>query len=219
MWILHPAGHNQVDIAPNNMFERRIEVEIVMEDVRTFGLELHKKIDVAAARVKAVGERPATTPRSQAILVGVYEDIERNPADIELDQFYPSAPETVWQALTDPTTLSEWFLQSVGYATGIGSQFMFLIPSDPPAEIACEVIEATAPTQLTWNWRDMRMSTTVDWPVFWSVSPHGRGARLALVQRGFDLDDKPQKMARSGMERFFWRNALAQLGPVLKRST
>ncbi len=133
---------------------------------------------------------------------------------IELGQFYPHAPVQVWQAFTDSTAIQKWFLQSVGYVAEVGAEFMFLIPSDPPAQIACTVVEAEPEARLAWSWRDMRSPVSVDWPVLWSIHEHGRGTQLLLSQDGFDPDDKRQRMARNAMERF-WRTPFAQLGPVL----
>ena len=137
-----------------------------------------------------------------------------NPMHIELGQFYPHAPDRVWRAFTDSAVVQEWFLHSVGYSVEIGAEFMFLIPAEPPAEITCTVAEAVPTARLTWSWRDMRSVVPVDWPVSWSLHPHGRGTQLLLCQRGFDPDDRRQRMARNAMERF-WRTPFAQLGPVL----
>ncbi len=88
------------------------------------------------------------------------QDAALNPAHIELDRSYPHPPATVWQALTDSSVVAKWFLPSVGYSAEVGAQFMFLVPTDPPAEVACEVLEAEPVSRLTWNWRDMRSATT-----------------------------------------------------------
>ena len=141
-------------------------------------------------------------------------DKDQDPMRIELGQFYPHAPRQVWQAFTDSTVIQQWFLQSVGYVVEVGAQFMFLIPSDPPAEIACTVVEAQPSARLAWSWRDTRSSVATDWPVLWSMHAHGRGTHLILSQQGFDPDDRRQQMARNAMERF-WRTPFAQLGPVL----
>lgn len=141
-------------------------------------------------------------------------DAELNPEHIELAQFYPRAPEVVWRALTDSDVVAQWFLRSVGYSARVGDHFMFLIPSDPPAEIACEVVESVPASRLRWEWLDMRSASPVRWPVSWTITAHGRGTRLALLQTGFDLSDKRQKMARSGMSRF-WRTPFVRLGTVL----
>ena len=133
---------------------------------------------------------------------------------IELGQFYPHSPDRVWRAFTDSAVVQVWFLRSVGYSVEIGACFMFLIPAEPPAEITAMVVEAVPAARLTWSWRDMRSVVPADWPVTWSLNPHGRGTRLLLSQRGFDPDDRRQKMARNAMERF-WRTPFAQLGPVL----
>ncbi|GAB3130537.1 SRPBCC domain-containing protein [Tsukamurella serpentis] len=144
------------------------------------------------------------------------QDPELNPAVIELDQFYRHPPERVWRALTEPAVLEQWLLQSVGYSAEVGTNFMFVVPTDRPAEIAGEVLECEPVSRLTWNWRDMRSGAPRQWPVTWSLHRHARGTRLVLVQSGFDIDDRRQKMARSGMSRN-WRTTLARLGDVLDR--
>lgn len=164
--------------------------------------------EVAVCRFPRVCARPSWHTG------GMDQDAELNPAHIEMDQFYSHSPELVWRALADPAVLERWCMQTVGYSAEVGTQFMFVIPSDPPSEVASEVLEANPISRLTWNWRDMRSDVPFDWPVAWTLHDHGHGSRLLLVQSGFDLDDRRQKMARSGLGRN-WRTALNKLGSVL----
>lgn len=53
--IFHRVGHDEVGIAPNDVFKRSLEVEIVMKHVLAAALELHQEIDVAPTGIEAVG--------------------------------------------------------------------------------------------------------------------------------------------------------------------
>ncbi|MFG1796281.1 SRPBCC domain-containing protein [Nocardia sp. NPDC049149] len=144
-------------------------------------------------------------------------DPELDPTRVELGRFYPQPPETVWHALTDSTVVEQWLLPSVGFdGAQVGTSFIFTVPTNPPAEIACEVLAATPGAAMTWSWVDLRGPNPTPWTVTWAVQPQGRGTRLLLINSGFNIEDKRQKMQRNVMERG-WRQTLSKLGEVLDR--
>ncbi|MCZ4552510.1 hypothetical protein O4213_21145 [Gordonia rubripertincta] len=62
--ILHRVGHDEIYIATDDLFKRRLEVEVVMKNVLAVSFELDDEIDVAAARVKlSVKTEPKTRNR------------------------------------------------------------------------------------------------------------------------------------------------------------
>jgi hypothetical protein len=57
------------------------------------------------------------------------------------------------------------------------------------------------------------------WVVDWILQPQGRGARLLLTQKGFDIENRRQKMVRNAMERSWKRVVLPRLGEVIPPPT
>jgi uncharacterized protein YndB with AHSA1/START domain len=141
----------------------------------------------------------------------------RDTTSVEIGRFYPHPPEQVWQALTDPNLVAQWLMPSAGFAAAeAGTHFVFAIPTQPPGEIACEVLAVRSGEHLTLSWVDLRATRPARWMVDWTVHLHGRGIRFLLRHSGFGIDDRRQKMARNGMERM-WHRVLAQLGELLGR--
>jgi uncharacterized protein YndB with AHSA1/START domain len=139
---------------------------------------------------------------------------ELDPASVEIDRFYPHSPAAVWQALTDPIALSRWLTPVTGFAVEVGNHFILNVPSQPPGEIACEVLAVRSGAGLTLGWVDLRAPRPARWVVDWRLRPEGRGTRMFLDHKGFDTDDRRQKMARNAMERM-WRGRMAELGRLL----
>ncbi|MCZ8379974.1 SRPBCC domain-containing protein [Mycobacterium sp. CPCC 205372] len=145
-------------------------------------------------------------------------DPELDPTAVEIGRFYPHEPDLVWRALTDPKVVEQWLMPSTGMAAAAeGTHFVFMVPTQPPGEIACEVLQLRPGEQLVLSWVDLRATRPARWVVDWAVHREGRGTRLLLTHSGFDINDRRQKMARNGMERM-WRRALTQLGELLDRT-
>lgn len=141
-------------------------------------------------------------------------DSELDPAAVEVGGFFPHSPDVVWRALTEPDLLERWLMRSIGFAASVGTHFTFAVPTQPPAEIACEVLAARPGEQLTLSWVDLRAEHPTRWIVDWMIQPQGTGTRLLLTQTGFDIEDRRQKMARNALERG-WKVALSRLREVL----
>lgn len=141
-------------------------------------------------------------------------DNELDPSRVELGRFYPQPPAIVWQALTDSAVVEKWLLPSVGFDATVGTHFLFTVPSNPPAEIVCEVLAATPEQAMSWSWMDMRGPQPVRWILEFELRSEGRGTRLLITTSGFDIEDKRQRMQRNNVERG-WRQILPKLGNVL----
>ncbi|MFD3704386.1 SRPBCC domain-containing protein [Nocardia sp. NPDC058658] len=148
--------------------------------------------------------------------VEVTSDAELDPAAIEIGSFFPQPPEVVWRALTDPRLLELWLMRSVGFSATVGTHFILVVPTEPSAEIACEVLAVRAGEQLTFSWVDLRAERPARWVMDWTIKPQGKGTRLLLSQTGFDIEDKRQKMARNALERGWRRTVMRRLGDVLE---
>lgn len=142
-------------------------------------------------------------------------EAELDPAAVELDTYLSHPPPTVWRALTDPELVELWLMRSIGLSPVVGATFVFVVPSEPTAEIACEILTVRPVEQLTHTWVDLRADTPARWVLDWSIHPHGRGTRLLLTQTGFDITDHRQRMARNALERGWSRTVLPRLADIL----
>ncbi|MEG8179794.1 SRPBCC domain-containing protein [Nocardia terpenica] len=141
-------------------------------------------------------------------------DSELNPAAVEIGNFLAHEPGAVWRALTDPDLLELWLMRSVGFTASVGTHFIFVVPTHPTEEIACEVLTCHPPEHILFTWVDLRATHPARWLVDWTLAPQGRGTRLLVTHTGFDLNDRRQKMARNALERG-WKSALTRLREVL----
>ena len=141
-------------------------------------------------------------------------EAELDPAAVEIGGFFAHPPEVVWRTLTEADLVGQWLMDSVGLIASAGTHFFFMVPTQPAAEIACEVLAARPAGQLTYTWVDLRAKSPARWVVDWVLEPQGRGTRVLLTQTGFDIGDRRQKMARNAMERG-WRGALTRLRALL----
>lgn len=139
-----------------------------------------------------------------------------DPAAVEIGNFLTQPPALVWRALVEPDLVERWLMRSIGLTAEVGTHFIFVVPTEPTGEIACEVLAARPGEQLTYSWVDLRAKYPTRWEVDWVLETQGRGTRVLLTQTGFDINDRREKMARNAMERG-WRTTLVRLGEVLDR--
>ena len=96
---------------------------------------------------------------------------------IDVDLLHP--PRRVWQAITDPEALRDWFM-----AAEIGADGFTLRPAGVPGldePISGELVEVTSGERLVMRWRAEQLHTLVTV----TLQPTERGCRLSVVQRGF----------------------------------
>jgi uncharacterized protein YndB with AHSA1/START domain len=121
---------------------------------------------------------------------------------IQVDEFLPHPPDTVWRALVDPDLLARWLMPN-DFKPVVGHRFTFRTDPVPAAGfsgvVECEVLELRAEQQLTISWRHAGRTNGLDTTVTWRLSPEGRGTRLFLEHSGFDPDDPAQDLARTIM--------------------
>lgn len=96
-------------------------------------------------------------------------------------------PERVWQAITDPKEVAQWFPDRVEGDLKLGSRDSFVWDEHGSFEV--EVMESERPSRFVWRWaggdeRTLQESSTL---VEWTLEARdGGGTFLHLRESGFD---------------------------------
>jgi uncharacterized protein YndB with AHSA1/START domain len=137
---------------------------------------------------------------------------------IEVEEFLPHAPATIWRALTEPELIARWLMEN-DFQAIVGHKFhMRGIPV--PAVgfsglVASEVLDVETEKVLRISWRDAHSGNNLDSTVTWSIAAEDTGTRLSLVHDGFDPSE-PTHVASHRIMSGGWRNhVLPRLGQTL----
>ncbi len=130
------------------------------------------------------------------------------PGVIRLEQYIDHPPAKVWRALTEPGLHAKWWAAGdvrpvVGhrFELDMGPQF---------GKQPCEVLAVEAERLLSYSFAPGSLGTTITW----RLQPEGKGTRLFLEHKGFDLDSPLGKAAFAGMGGG-WPSLLKKIGGVL----
>ncbi|MET3897513.1 uncharacterized protein YndB with AHSA1/START domain [Devosia sp. UYZn731] len=112
--------------------------------------------------------------------------------DIVVDEVFPHAPETIWNALTSGALIARWLIAPTGFAPVPGTHFTY---QTTPAGtwdgvIQCQVLEVIPNERFVYAWRGGHESNAgygsrLDTVVTFILSKVENGARLRLVHSGF----------------------------------
>ncbi len=135
---------------------------------------------------------------------------------VMLDVELKSPIERVWNALTDPATLSRWMLfKSNDFQPVVGHAFQFRDAPGFDGVIDCEVLEVDKPRRLSYTWAsdqvgpsNLQFPTVVTWTL---TEAEGGVTRLHLEQTGFPSEAKQE----IGGAKYGWDMMLDQLQSVL----
>src|SRR5690606_10536311 len=132
---------------------------------------------------------------------------------VALDVELKSPIERVWQALTDPATLSKWMMfETKDFRPVVGHKFQFRMEPDPSWSIVvdCEVLVVDEPRRLSYTWvvEAQAHTTTVTWTL---EEPESGGTRLHMEQSGFRSEAKQE----IGGAKASWTKMLQQLEALL----
>lgn len=120
----------------------------------------------------------------------------------------------VWQALTDPATLTRWMLfETEDFRPVVGQRFHFRgkAATGWTAVVEGEVLVSEPPSRLSYTWEVGAHRTTVTW----TLEDAGDGCtRLHLEQTGFD----PAAQQEIGGARYGWTGQLNTLRELLQTS-
>lgn len=112
--------------------------------------------------------------------------------DIVVDEVFPHAPETIWNALTSGPLIARWLMAPKGFAPVAGTHFTY---QTTPAGtwdgvIQCQVLEVIPNERFVYAWKGGHESNTgygsrLDTVVTFILSKVENGTRLRLVHSGF----------------------------------
>jgi len=124
-------------------------------------------------------------------------------SEIRMTFDYEEPRPHVWHALTDPACMTRWMVAArpEGFEPRAGCHFRFIGKPRPgwSGVIDCEVVVATAPSRLRFNWisdGDPTMDLTFD------LEELGAGTRLHFAQTGFSGATSIEKAATAHSTRY-----------------
>lgn len=128
-------------------------------------------------------------------------------ATIEITRSIPFPPARVWQALTDPTLLAQWWAAG-DVRPEVGHRFTLNMGTF--GEQSCRVLEAEPDRLFAYTFGEGWLDTTITW----RLEPEDGGTTLTLEHAGFDLESEMGARAYQGMGGG-WPSVLDRLEPAL----
>jgi uncharacterized protein YndB with AHSA1/START domain len=138
--------------------------------------------------------------------------------EIVVDEFFPHAPETIWNLLTTGELIGRWLMAPTGFEPVKGKRFTFQTTSAGAWDgvIHCQVLEATPNERLAYAWKggheeNVGYGSPLDTVVTWTLSRVEGGTRLRLVHSGFvtPRNDSAFKTMSSG-----WKKVVQTIGTI-----
>lgn len=121
---------------------------------------------------------------------------------LAFERRYAHSVERVWEALTDPARLSQWFPCEIQLHLVPGGTITFLFPGEEPETGTVTEVDAPRVFAFTWSGEELR----------WTLTPDGDGCVLRLVNTIAD----PAWTANTAAG---WDTCLGALGEVLEGRT
>lgn len=130
------------------------------------------------------------------------------PGIINLEQFINHPPQKVWKVLTDPVLHAKWW--AAGDIKPVVGHRFDLDMGAPFGKQPCEIIAVEEERLLSYTFAPGTLNTTITW----RLQPEGKGTRLFLEHKGFDLDSPLGKAAFNGMSNG-WPSLLQKIDLIL----
>ena len=137
---------------------------------------------------------------------------------IEVEEFFPHAPETLWKTLTTGELIGRWLMSPSGFEPVKGKRFTFQTKAAGAWDgvIHCEVLEAIPNERLTYAWRggaegNVGYGAPLDTVVTWTLDKVENGTRLRLVHSGFV---KPKNDSAFNTMSGGWQKVIHSVGDI-----
>lgn len=133
--------------------------------------------------------------------------------EIAFERVYPHPPEKVWRALTDPTALGQWLMET-NFAPEVGRKFtMWCNDGEGGTDTyVCTLLEYNPPNRMLWSWVLDGSQHQGDTFVEFKVVPVASGTKVTITHTG-DRDPETIEKFKGG-----WQYKLDQLGTLLSGS-
>jgi uncharacterized protein YndB with AHSA1/START domain len=101
---------------------------------------------------------------------------------LRFEQVYPCPIEVVWEAITDPTAISEWLMPN-DFKPEVGHEFELTCKPIGTWNgiVKCKVLHVDPPRELAYTWEMGKIATELRF----TLEPIETGTRLLLVHSGF----------------------------------
>ncbi|HLY56548.1 MAG TPA: SRPBCC domain-containing protein [Stellaceae bacterium] len=143
---------------------------------------------------------------------------EAETHEIVVDEVFPHAPETIWEALTTGALIARWLMAPTGFEPIVGNRFTY---KTTPAGawdglIRCQVLEVVPNERFAYAWTgghegNVGYGSRLDTVVTFTLSRVADGTRLRVVHSGFVLP-KNETAFRSMSDG--WKKVVRQLDTV-----
>jgi uncharacterized protein YndB with AHSA1/START domain len=109
---------------------------------------------------------------------------------LEREIYVDATPETVFDVVSDPKHVREWWPDEASYdvTTGATGQIVFGDPEAAGGVVALTVLEVDRPRSFTFRWTQAPGETGVEGNsllVTFALTPEGGGTRLRMTETGF----------------------------------
>lgn len=142
------------------------------------------------------------------------------PNAIEREILIDAPPEVVWQIVTEPRKIVEWFSDEAEVELRVGGGGRLKFKSGDSYQLQIEAMEP--PRRFVWRWVQpegaaIRAGNSL--LVEFTLRPEGKGTRLRVVESGFDQLDwsEPQKQTYADNHTRGWHTILDRLRDYASR--
>ena len=109
---------------------------------------------------------------------------------LEREVYVAATPETVFDVVSDPKHVREWWPDEASYdlTPGATGQIVFGDPEAGGGVVALTVLEVDRPRSFTFRWTQAAGDTGVEGNsllVTFALTPEGEGTRLRMTETGF----------------------------------
>jgi uncharacterized protein YndB with AHSA1/START domain len=119
-----------------------------------------------------------------------------NSEDFVIERTYDAPVAAVWQAITEPAAIREWFMPFEGFQPEVGCDFTFTAqdPDNVSWVHLCTVKEVVPQKKIAYTWR--YEGQPGDTLVTMELKPDGPGTHIKLTHSGLDTLPKLSAFAR-----------------------
>ncbi len=125
--------------------------------------------------------------------------MNNNPNDVIIEKTFNAPIDRVWQALTDPKQMKQWYFDLPGFKAEVGYEFSFLAGDDKQKWLHLCKVTAVKPKKLiayTWRYDGYAGDSLVRFELF------GEGDKTRLVLTHSGLHTFPAEVAALKRENF-----------------